>query len=93
MKIQVLGGGCSKCDALEKMAGESIGRLGLDATVEHVSDWAEIARLGVLTTPALVVDGEVKLAGRVPSADEIDRILGDAGTSPAAGCDCGCNCC
>ena len=93
MEIKVLGAGCAKCGMLEKVTRDAVAKLGLDANVEHVSDWARIAGFGVMTTPALVVDGAVKLAGRIPSADEVEAILSKSTLPPAGACDCGGNCC
>jgi len=75
MRIQVLGPGCRKCELLARHAEEAIAHLGLEATVEKVTDVREIAGFGVMTTPALVVDGAVRLVGRVSSAHEIERLL------------------
>lgn len=75
MEIKVLGSGCAKCDKLEAIAREAVGRLGLEATVEHVTDMEQILGYGVMSTPALVVDGEVRLAGRVPSIEDAISIL------------------
>lgn len=75
MVIKILGSGCKNCDRLEAVAREAVERLGLDATIEHVRDFADIMSYGVMTTPALVVDEQVKLAGRVPSVDEVVKIL------------------
>ncbi len=71
MKIEVLGAGCSKCHALADLAQQVIAQDHLAAEVELVSDLKRIMSYGVLSTPALVVDGKVKCAGRMPSADEI----------------------
>lgn len=75
MVIKILGSGCKNCDRLEAVAREAVERLGLDATIEHVRDFADIMSYGVMTTPALVVDEQVKLAGRVPSVDDVVKIL------------------
>ncbi len=75
MVIKVLGSGCKNCDRLEAVAREAVERLGFDATIEHVRDFADIMSYGVMTTPALVVDEQVKLAGRVPSVDDVVKIL------------------
>lgn len=75
MKIEVLGPGCKNCSALEKAANEALSELGMDASVEKVTDYAKIAGYGVMSTPALVVDGEVRTVGRVPSVDEIAGLL------------------
>jgi small redox-active disulfide protein 2 len=75
MKIKVLGPGCKNCSALEMATNEALGQLGMDASVEKVTDYARIAGYGVMSTPALVVDGEVRSVGRVPSVDEISELL------------------
>ena len=76
MDIKVLGPGCPKCHALEKNTREAVKELGLDAEVIKVTNVNEIAGYGVFITPGLVVDGEVKLAGKVASKSEIKKILG-----------------
>ncbi len=78
MKIEVLGPGCKNCSALEEATNEALSQLGLDASVEKVTDYGKIAGYGVMSTPALVVDGEVRSVGRVPSVDEIAERLGAA---------------
>ena len=75
MTVQILGGGCPKCHELEKNAREAISRLGLDATIAKVTDMDRIVEMGVMVTPALAVDGDVKRAGAVLSADQIVEIL------------------
>jgi small redox-active disulfide protein 2 len=93
MLIKILGSGCAKCNLLEKATRESVARLGLEAEVEHVNDFAEIMAYGVMTTPALVIDEQVRLSGRVPSADELDRIIAGAKPEASGGCGCGSCCC
>jgi len=78
MEIKILGGGCANCRALEAMAEEAVAQLGIDATVEDVTDYAAIASYGVMRTPALVIDGAVVLSGRVPSREEVRRIIEEA---------------
>ncbi len=73
MEIKVLGPGCPKCEQTEKHVREAIQEAGVDASVVKVKDVMEIARHGVFMTPAVVVDGEVKVVGKVPSKDEIKR--------------------
>lgn len=75
MKVSVLGTGCAKCDKLYKAAEQAIGELGLDAELEKVSGIQEIMAFGVMMTPALAVDGEVKVVGKVPAIDEIKAML------------------
>ena len=74
-RVKVLGSGCAKCQALEKATVEALTELGMDATVEHVTDFALIASYGVMSTPALVVDGKVVSYGRVLTKDEVTKIL------------------
>lgn len=95
MEIKILGTGCAKCDMMESVAREAVSTLGLDATVEHVRDFGEIMSYGVMATPALVVDGEVRLAGRVPSAAAMAKVLSGARDAHAGqgGCGCGGGCC
>jgi small redox-active disulfide protein 2 len=73
--IQILGGGCARCQQLEKNAREAIARLGLDATVAKVTDMDQIVEMGVMVTPALAIDGSVKKSGVVLSVDQIAGIL------------------
>lgn len=76
MEIKVLGTGCAKCQALEKATIKAIEESGIEATVTKVEDFIEIMKLGVMTTPALVVDGKVLVKGRVPSVSEIKEMIG-----------------
>ena len=73
--IQVLGPGCAKCDKLKQNAEEAVQQSGVEATVEKVSDINKITSFGVMMTPALVIDGEVKVVGKVPTVDEITGLL------------------
>lgn len=75
MKIEVLGSGCAKCDELERVTAAACAQLGIDADIEHVSDMARILSFGMVMTPALVVDGDLRLSGRVPSVDEVAGLL------------------
>jgi small redox-active disulfide protein 2 len=75
-KVQILGTGCPKCKLLTANAEEPIKALGVDAQVEKVDRIQDIIRFGVMITPALVVDGQVKCAGKVLSVDEIRTMLG-----------------
>jgi small redox-active disulfide protein 2 len=76
MKIQVLGTGCAKCKQLAANAEKAVAELGVQATVEKVEDLREIMKLGVMTTPALVVDGKVKSAGKLLSPQDVKQLLG-----------------
>lgn len=75
MEIKILGPGCQKCKTLEKLTREVVTENGFDASVSKVEDIVEIMKYGVMTTPALVVNGKVEIKGRVPSSDEIKKIL------------------
>ena len=76
MKVQILGTGCPKCKQLMSNAETAIKDTGVDAEIEKVDDLAEIMKFGVMMTPALAIDGEVKSAGRVLSPKEIADLLG-----------------
>ena len=73
--VKVLGSGCAKCNALEEAARAALTELGMDATIDHVTDFAQIASYGVMTTPALVVDGKVVSYGRVLNKDEAKALI------------------
>ena len=75
MKIQVLGTGCPKCQKLAEQTEQAARETGADYTLEKVTDLNAILAAGVMRTPALLVDGEVKVSGRVPSAEELKIIL------------------
>jgi small redox-active disulfide protein 2 len=74
-KIQILGTGCSKCKTLLANAEAAVKVLGIEATIEKVEKIQDIMKFGVMTTPALVVDGVVKSAGKMLSSDEIKKFL------------------
>jgi small redox-active disulfide protein 2 len=75
MKIQVLGTGCAKCKKLTQNAEEAVKTLGLDAEIEKVTQINDIMKFGVMTTPALAVDGAVKSVGKLLSVEEIKGLL------------------
>ena len=75
MKVQILGTGCPKCTQLANNAKEAIEELGIDVEVEKVTDINDIMAFGVMMTPALAVDGEVKVVGKVPTPSEIKEFL------------------
>jgi small redox-active disulfide protein 2 len=79
MKIQVLGTGCPKCKKTYENAERAMRDLGICADLEKVEDLKAIMNFGVMVTPALAVDGEVKMAGKIPSVDEIKKILSGKG--------------
>lgn len=78
MKIQILGPGCAKCTRLMATAETAARELGLDCEFEKISDLNQIMSFGVMMTPGLVVDGEVKSVGKVPSVDEMKKLLQQA---------------
>ncbi|MBK7424970.1 MAG: TM0996/MTH895 family glutaredoxin-like protein [Propionivibrio sp.] len=71
MLIKILGSGCAKCQRLEQLTREAAAELGIDAQFDHVREMDKIMAYPVMTTPALVIDEEVKVSGRMPSRDEI----------------------
>ena len=75
MIIKVLGSGCTSCRKLEENTKKAVEELGIDATIEKVTDFKQIMAYGVMKTPALVVDEKVKIMGRVATADEIKKHL------------------
>jgi small redox-active disulfide protein 2 len=74
-KIQILGTGCPKCKKLTEAAETAATELGIDFEIEKVTDIQKIMEFGVMMTPALAVDGQVKIVGQVPSPDEIKVLL------------------
>lgn len=74
-KIQILGTGCAKCNALTEVTKQAAEELGVAYELEKVTDMMRFAEFGVMLTPALVVDGAVKLAGKVPTLDEAKALL------------------
>ncbi len=75
MDIKILGPGCKNCVLLYKMATQAVQELGIDATIEKIEDYGQIASYGVMSTPALVVDGVVALSGRVPTPRHLREII------------------
>ena len=75
MIIKVLGPGCANCVTLERVTRRAVTDLGIDATIEKVTDYATIAGYGVMTTPALVVDDQVVVSGRVPTPTALRELL------------------
>lgn len=71
MHIKILGSGCPKCNRLEQLTREAVAELGLAASFEHVTEMDRILAYPIMTTPALVVDEQVKVSGRIPSKDEL----------------------
>ena len=75
MLLEIFGPGCFKCQKLEEMTKQAVSELGIDAFINHVKDVNVITGYGVMVTPALVVNGEVKIAGKLPSIEEIKKII------------------
>lgn len=75
MVIKVLGPGCMNCTRLEENAREAVKELSIDATIEKVKDYKDILAYGVMKTPALVVDEQVKVMGRIATTEEIKKLL------------------
>jgi small redox-active disulfide protein 2 len=73
--VKVLGSGCAKCNQLEAATKAALTQLGMDAAIDHVTDMSQIAAYGVMTTPALVVDGKVVSYGKALKTDEVIKIL------------------
>jgi small redox-active disulfide protein 2 len=71
MEIKIMGPGCPKCAEAEKIVKDAVAKAGVAATVAKVSDFQEMAKHGVLSTPAVVIDGVIKCVGRVPTATEL----------------------
>jgi small redox-active disulfide protein 2 len=71
MEIKVCGPGCHKCHETERVVQETVEEAGIQATVEKVADFNEIAQLGVFSTPAVVIDGQIKCVGKVPTRKEV----------------------
>lgn len=75
MDIKIVGTGCAKCKKLEEITREVVQELNVDAEVGKISDIKEIAQTGILMTPGLIIDGKVKLSGKVPSKEETVKII------------------
>jgi len=76
MKIEILGTGCVKCHKLDELVRATVKESGVDAEVSKVEDIKKIMGYGVMTTPALVIDGKVKVTGKIPSVEEIKQFIG-----------------
>ncbi|WP_321469763.1 thioredoxin family protein [Halarcobacter sp.] len=75
MKIEILGTGCSKCEALTNNVKAAIAKKGIFAQVEKIEDMVKIMEYGVMSTPGLVIDGEVKSTGKLLDVEEIEKLL------------------
>ncbi len=71
MKIEILGTGCARCQQLEELVRSLVAESGVEADISKVQDISKILSYGVLTTPGLVINGDVKVAGKIPSAEQI----------------------
>lgn len=76
MLIKVLGPGCKKCHETEKLVRQVVEETGSDARVEYITDLAQIAKHGIFSTPAVIVDDQTRCSGKVPSKDDIRKWLG-----------------
>ncbi|MBK5095669.1 MAG: TM0996/MTH895 family glutaredoxin-like protein [Deltaproteobacteria bacterium] len=75
MEIAIVGSGCARCQQTAEVVRKAVEQAGVDATICKVEDVREIMKFRVLTTPAVAVDGEVKISGRVPTVEEITSLL------------------
>jgi small redox-active disulfide protein 2 len=75
MEIKVCGPGCASCDKTKKIVEAAVAAKGIEATISKVTDFQEIAQLGIFSTPAVVVDGDVKCVGNIPKQGEVEGWL------------------
>ena len=75
MKIQILGPGCAKCTQLAENAAAAARELGIEYDLEYIHDWSQVMTSGVMITPGLVINGEMRSVGRVPSCQELENML------------------
>jgi len=75
MKIKVLGGGCNKCETLLSHTKEAVSNTGVEADVEYITDFAEIASYGIMSTPALMIDDKIVSMGKVLKCKDIEKLL------------------
>jgi len=80
MKVQILGTGCPKCKKLAELTDQALKELGLELEIEKVTEVAKIMDFGVMTTPALAIDGKVVMAGHIPAYEKIKEVLAKAGS-------------
>lgn len=78
MQVKVLGKGCARCKRVEELTREAAGEVGVAVEVEHVTDMGQIMEYPIVTTPGLVIDGQLKMSGRVPRREEITAWLKEA---------------
>ena len=77
MKIQILGTGCPKCRKVTEIAAKAVAELGSDAQIEKITDLNQIMNFGVMMTPALAIDGDVKVSGKIPSLADVKKWIGE----------------
>jgi small redox-active disulfide protein 2 len=77
MKIQVAGPGCARCNNLEQNVIEAVTELGIEASISKLKDIKEYTRYGILMTPALVIDGKVIVTGKVPTIEDLKKLLSE----------------
>lgn len=75
MDVKIVGTGCAKCKKLEETVSEVIQEMAIEASVGKISDIKEIAETGIMMTPGLIIDGKVKLSGKLPSKEEVAKII------------------
>lgn len=75
MNIKVIGTGCEKCDKLYANVQEAVNKVGCEAEVEKIEDLMEIVKLGVMTSPSLMIDGKLVVSGRIAKAEEIEKLI------------------
>lgn len=75
MKIEILGTGCAKCEKLEELVKIAVREAGINADINHIKDIKKIMAYGVLTTPALVINGQVKTSGKIPALEEVKKLI------------------
>lgn len=95
MKIEIYGTGCPKCKALTETAKKAVDELELKAEIEKIEDINKIVEAGIMGTPALAIDGEVKFSGKTPSVEELKKIISgedDASSNNGECCSCGGKC-
>lgn len=77
MEIKVLGGGCASCKKLHETVKDAVKELSIEADILYITDMAQIMQAGIMSTPALMVNGKVKVMGRVPKLKEVKQIISD----------------
>jgi len=96
MNIQVLGSGCPTCKKLYELTQEAVKQLKIDEKVEYITDVSKIIKMGVMSSPVLVVNGKPVITGFVPDIEKIKNLITKSGESPEAAkseCSCGGKCC